>query len=163
MNARRPPGEGDGVDGPVEHSNQHPDIADIEVEMGEHGHIATRHDGHRAAQRNDDAGTFNGAQMLAEKGPGNGDGGDRHEGVEQIGVGRARILQGDVGKGVVAANAEQAKHGQRLPAAFQQWPLRFQVWQGQRQDQCKGDEPAPEGHGQRRDITPDAATDHHVS
>ena len=109
--------------------------------MGEHGHIATRHDGHRAAQRNDDAGTFNGAQMLAEKGPGNGDGGDRHEGVEQIGVGRARILQGDVGKGVVAANAEQAKHGQRLPA----------------------DEPAPEGHGQRRDITPDAATDHHVS
>jgi hypothetical protein len=55
---------------------QHPDIAEIEVK-GQHAEVAARHDGQCAAQRDETPMAFGAPQVLAEKGPGNGDGGDR--------------------------------------------------------------------------------------
>jgi hypothetical protein len=75
-----------------------------------------------------------------------------NEGIEQHRVGRRGVLQGQVGEGVVAADAEQAEDEHRLPALFQQRPLAFEMGQGERQDEREGDHPAPEGQRQRRHV-----------
>jgi hypothetical protein len=82
--------------------------------------------------------------MFAQKCPGNGDGGDRDEGVQQRRIGRCRVLQRQVGKGVVAADTEQSEDQQWSPAFFQERPLRVEMGQGQWQDKQEGDEPSPE-------------------
>ena len=79
VHAARSPGQADGVDGPDQHGEQHPGVAEIEVEVGEYIEVATSDDGQCAAKRNDDAQPFKSPQMLAEKCPGNGDGNDRNE------------------------------------------------------------------------------------
>jgi hypothetical protein len=62
------------------------------------------------------------------------------------------VLQGDVGEGVVTADADQAEDQYRLPALFQQRPLAFEMGQGERQDEREGDCPAPEGQRHRRHV-----------
>ena len=163
MDAAGAPMQADGIERPGEYRHEHPQIPHIQRQPDQRGQLAMGDDGRHAGQREQDAEPFDTVQLLVQKGPGQRDGDDRDEGVEQHGVGRRRVLQGDVRQRVVAADPEQAEEDNGFPSALEQRPLAAQVGQRQRQRERQRDGPAPEGQRKRRHVAADGAAYHHIA
>ena len=84
-----------------------------------------------------------GREPLAEEDEGQHAGHHRDEGIEQGGAGCRQVPHGDIGEGVVAADAENAQKDDRLPGRPQDPPLRLEMRQSQRKNAGEGDYPAP--------------------
>ena len=95
--------------------------------------------------------------------PGDGNDGDRDEGVEQRRIGRRGVHQRHVSQGVVRPDTQYPQHSQDPPLLLRHAPQGLQMGPCKRQGQQQRQTPARESQAHGRNSIPQTTAHHHVA